>query len=304
MSLAKEFNPVATFPTSDIIRSDELWSDEPQLETPLHLEQIILLLVCLKWWWRDRLDFFASGNISIFYERRQLEGKPDRAKGPDFFVVLNTQPKERKSWVVWDEGDRFPNVIVEILSKKTAKVDRVEKKALYQNTFKTPEYFWFHPYTLEFAGFRLTAGQYNPIAPTASGWLWSEQLQLFLGIHNRKLRYFTSDGTLVPIPEEQVEIERQRLVNVRQQLALTEQQREHAQQQAELERQQREHAQQQAELERQQREHAQQQAELERQQREHAQQQLSLTQQQLSEMEELLRLYRERFGELPEGEDI
>ncbi len=293
MSLAKELNPAATDPISDIIRSEELWSDEPQLETPLHLEQIIVLLVCLKWWWREREDFFASGNISIFYEKRQLEGKPDRAKGPDFFVVLDTQPKERKSWVVWDEGDRYPNLIIEILSRKTAKIDRTEKKTLYQNTFKTPEYFWFHPYTLEWAGFRLIAGEYQAIAPTALGWMWSEQLQLFLGIHNRKLRYFTPTGELVPIPEEQVEIERQQREAAQQQAEAERLQRQAAQQQAEAAQQQAEAAQQQAEA-------AQQQAEAAQQQAEAAQQQLSLTQQQLSEMEALLNLYRQRFGELPE----
>lgn len=300
MSPAKELKLAATDPTSDIIRSEEWWSDEPQLETPLHLEQIILLLVCLKWWWRERDDFFASGNISIFYEKRQLEGKPDRAKGPDFFVVLDTQPKERKSWVVWNEGDRYPNLIVEILSRKTAKIDRTEKKTLYQNTFKTPEYFWFHPYTLEFAGFRLIAGQYQAIAPTALGWMWSEQLQLFLGIHNRKLRYFTLTGELVPIPEEQVEIERQQREAAQQQAEAAQQQAEAAQQQAETAQQQVEAERLQREAAQQQAEAAQQQAEAERLQRETAQQQLSSAQQQLSEMEALLSLYRQRFGELPE----
>lgn len=280
MSLAKEIDPIEL--QSAIISEEEIWSDEPQLETHLHLEQIILLLTGLKWWWRDKLDFFASGNISIFYERRQVEGKPDRARGPDFFVVLNTQPKERKSWVVWQEDDRFPNIIVEILSRKTAKVDRTEKKLLYQNTFKTPEYFWFHPNTLEFAGFRLIDGEYKSIAPTESKWIWSEQLQLFLGIHNRKLRYFTPDGVLVPIPEEQLKIERESSIQLQQQLMLTEQQRKFAEQQREFAEQRREFAEQQAETERQQREQA---------------------QQQLAELEAILEKYRSQFGDLHDAEN-
>ncbi|MDJ0545069.1 MAG: Uma2 family endonuclease, partial [Microcystis sp. M53601_WE4] len=31
---------------------------------------------------------------------------------------------------------------------------------------------------------------------------WSEQLGLYLGIFDRKLRYFTADGQLVPTPQE------------------------------------------------------------------------------------------------------
>jgi hypothetical protein len=34
------------------------------------------------------------------------------------------------------------------------------------------------------------------------GWLWSTQLQLFLGIENRQLRYFTPEGKLVSTPTE------------------------------------------------------------------------------------------------------
>lgn len=201
MSFAKNLGPQV--PPTAIISPNDLWSDEPQLETVLHLEQIILLLTCLKWWWQGRQDFFAAGNISIYYEKKQVEQKSHRFRGPDFFVVLDTEPKERKSWVVWAEDNRFPNLIIEILSSKTAKTDKTTKKTLYQDTFKTPEYFWFHPYTLEFAGFRLENGQYQPIPPTERGWLWSEELGLFLGVHESKLRFFTAEGELVLLPEEE-----------------------------------------------------------------------------------------------------
>jgi hypothetical protein len=32
--------------------------------------------------------------------------------------------------------------------------------------------------------------------------LWSQQLELYLGIHTYKLRFFTPDGQLIPTPEE------------------------------------------------------------------------------------------------------
>ena len=224
MSLAKNLNLLNNHPTPDIISTQELYSDEPQLESHLHLEQIIILLTSLKWWWRERNDFFASGNISIYYEKQQLKQKPHKFRGPDFFVVLNTHPEPRTSWVVWQEEGRFPNVIIEILSKRTAKTDRTTKKELYQDTFKTPEYFWFHPKTMEFAGFRLSEGIYEPIHANSRGWLWSEELGLYLGIHQRQLRYFTEEGELVPIPTEQLAVERQQLAVERQQRELAQQQ--------------------------------------------------------------------------------
>ncbi len=51
-------------------------------------------------------------------------------------------------------------------------------------------------------GFRLIEGQYQAISPNEQGYLWSEQLGLYLGIFDRKLRYFTADGQLVPTPQE------------------------------------------------------------------------------------------------------
>ncbi|MEL6383881.1 MAG: hypothetical protein AAFQ89_15780 [Cyanobacteria bacterium J06626_18] len=45
-------------------------------------------------------------------------------------------------------------------------------------------------------------GAYQDLEPNEQGWLWSHQLQLFLGVHDRQLRFFTSDGELVPSPEE------------------------------------------------------------------------------------------------------
>ncbi len=117
-------------------------------------------------------------------------------------MVLDTEKRPRKSWVVWREQGKYPDVIVEILSDSTANIDRNNKKILYQNTFRTPNYFWFDPNSLELQGFRLIEGQYQAISPNDQGYLWSEQLGLYLGIFDRKLRYFTADGQLVPTPQE------------------------------------------------------------------------------------------------------
>ncbi|NMG19461.1 Uma2 family endonuclease [Brasilonema bromeliae] len=178
----------------------DLYSDEPPLETDLHREQIDLLISLLKWWWRNRQDFYVSGNLTIYFSPNKRKSQDFR--GPDFFVVLDTERKPRKSWVVWEEEGKYPNVIVELLSPSTADTDRGLKKKIYQDTFRTFDYFWFDPETLEFAGFHLVEGKYQPLEPNSEGWLWSQQLELFLGIHQQQLRFFSVDGQLVPTPEE------------------------------------------------------------------------------------------------------
>ncbi|GJD23462.1 hypothetical protein RIVM261_084180 [Rivularia sp. IAM M-261] len=64
-------------------------------------------------------------------------------------------------------------MILEILSPSTANTDKDFKKKLYQNTFRTPDYFWFDPESLEFAGFHLVDGKYEALQPNAQGHLWS-----------------------------------------------------------------------------------------------------------------------------------
>lgn len=175
-------------------------SDEPPLATYQHLQQLLLLIKCLDWLWQDRTDYFAAGNLTVYYSARKLKARD--FKGPDFFVVLNTEKRPRKSWMVWEEDGKYPNIIVELLSDSTARNDRGPKKELYQDTFRTPDYFWFDPESFEFQGFHLVDGVYHAIAPTEQGWLWSEQLGLYLGVYEENLRFFTSEGELVQTPEE------------------------------------------------------------------------------------------------------
>jgi hypothetical protein len=113
-------------------------------------------------------------------------------------------------------GGRFPDVIVELLSPTTAETDRTTKKQIYERVFRTPEYFLYDPDTGRLEGFRLSAkGRYRALKPNDRGWLWSEELQLWIGfwegaylnVSGRWLRFFDADSRLVPI---EAEVERQR----------------------------------------------------------------------------------------------
>lgn len=118
---------------------------------------------------------------------------------------------------MWEEDGKYPNVIIEVLSKSTANADRTTKKEIYQDTFRTPDYFLFDPEQLELTGYHLVDGKYEDLEPNESGYLWSQQLQLYLGVHDNFVRFFTPEGELVPTPEEdaersqqQAEIEREK----------------------------------------------------------------------------------------------
>lgn len=128
--------------------------------------------------------------------------------------MLGVERKSRKSWVVWAENGKYPNLIVEVLSQSTAAVDRGLKKQIYQDIFRTPDYFWFDPETLELAGFHLVDGQYQPLEPNPQGRLWSQQLSLYLGIHQEQLRFFTPEEELV-LTEAESERQQKEMVQQR-----------------------------------------------------------------------------------------
>ncbi len=230
-------------PNWDIL-GEEWESDEPELETDFHRDQIDLLLRLMKWTWRDRNDIYCSGNTTVYYDQAQRTTRNFR--GPDIYVVLDADPRQRRSWMIWNEGGRYPNLVIELLSPATARVDRTTKKELYQNVWRLPNYIWFHPETMEFKGFRLVNDLYEEIQPTNAGWLWLDQLELFLGIHERTLRLFTVTGEMLLFEEEaaQLEIEAAQLEIEAAQLEIVQERsaRELAQQEANQERSARESA--------------------------------------------------------------
>lgn len=212
--------------------ASHLLSDEPEMESTLHYVQLALLVATLKWWWRDRSDFFIGANLSIYFSRQQLKTRDFR--GPDFFLVRDTHNEPRTSWVVWEEGGKYPDLIIELLSASTEEIDRTIKLDIYQERFRTPEYFWFSPETLEFKGHRLVDGHYQEVLADERGWRWSSVMGLYLGVEAGALRYFTPEGELVPTPEETALRELQRAQQAveyaEQATALAQQAAEHAEQ--------------------------------------------------------------------------
>jgi Uma2 family endonuclease len=193
-----------------------VYEDGEPLETPWHRYQMNLLIDVIHQGMaeRGREDFFAGGNMFVYYSYEQARdvaaGRP-YFRGPDVFYVGGVEDRERKAWVAWEEGGRLPEVIVELLSPKTAKIDRTVKKDLYAGTFRTPEYFLYEPAKKSLDGLRLGRRDiYRPIEPDARGHLWSErlgfELGLWRGVYMAKqatwVRLFYPDGRLVPTEAE------------------------------------------------------------------------------------------------------
>jgi len=191
-----------------------IFDDGEPLETNWHRIQINLLIdvVHQAMARRGRADFFAGGNMFVYFSLEQAEfvatHSPQQYRhfqGPDFFFVGGVDGTvDREAWVVWKEKGRYPDVIVELLSPSTARIDKTVKKDRYEALFRTPEYFWYDPFKDELAGWRLVGGRYEPVEPDEEGRLWSRELGLWLGRWRGRqtgkeavwARFYEPDGAL------------------------------------------------------------------------------------------------------------
>jgi Uma2 family endonuclease len=222
-----------------------IYDDGEPLESTWHVQQLPLLreaILCAMEA-QERTEFFIGTNMGVYYSLEQArevyeevtKDLPPRAfRGPDVFWVSGVSNHDRNVWLSWEEGGRLPEVIIELLSPKTARVDRTVKKDLYAQVFGTSEYFMVDPRTRRVEGFDLVEGVYQPKMPTTQGRVWCRQFDAYLGFwhgvwqkrENHWCRLFDRAGNPLPTLEEAA----------RQQAEAAHRQAEAANQRAEVER--------------------------------------------------------------------
>ena len=228
-------------PTED----DLPFEDGIPMETERHRVQMQLLIETLLPWAIARGDVVVGGNQFVYFGAEQVRGRYFR--GPDVYVVTGARRRERKSWVVWEEG-KAPDVIIELLSQSTAAFDKGEKRRVYRDRLRVPAYFWFDPFDPEDrAGFVLCESRYVPLQRDADGGLPVAVLGLklvlwrgeFGGIATTWLRWADHNG-LLPLPVEvadrRAEAERERAESERERAEAERERAESEREQAELER--------------------------------------------------------------------
>ena len=205
--------------------TDLPYDDGEPLESNRHRIAMNVLIAGLHQAYQGRNDYYSGGNMFVYYSSQQIRNKEFR--GPDFFVVLDVDgTQERRSWVLWEEQGRYPDVIVELMSPSTANIDRNQKKELYEKVWRTSDYFIYDPFdSNSLQGWHLGSGRkYKEITPNDRGWLWCDSLQLWLGSWDGELmkenapwlRFYDGEGNVIPLPEEVAVQERERADRERQ----------------------------------------------------------------------------------------
>ncbi len=201
LAISPELTAEIYYPESD---------GKPMGETDVHRNAMIALIEILKSRYRDRPDVYVSGNLFVYYEK----GKPSSVFAPDAFVVLGVSKRDRRTYKLWEEGGKAPDVVFEVSSESTSLEDEGSKKVICRR-LGVSEYFLYDPEQayLEppLQGFRLIDGRYQPLTADANG-LYSQQLDLFLRLEDRQLRLIdaTTGERLLTPQETQAELARLR----------------------------------------------------------------------------------------------
>jgi len=166
------------YPTSD---------GRPMGETDLHRDIMFDAIESLKQHYAGR-QVYVSGNILLFYQK----GNRRRHVSPDVLVVRGLEQRERKNYLLWEEG-RPPHVVIEVTSESTREEDIYDKFEIYRDKIRVAEYFLFDPcgeyLQPALKGYRLVGNEYESIRPI-SGRLPSVELSLHLEEHENHLRFF------------------------------------------------------------------------------------------------------------------
>ncbi|NET59462.1 MAG: Uma2 family endonuclease [Symploca sp. SIO2E6] len=268
-----QYKPLSHLPTAEELPE----TDHQPVDSELQIWVSTLLAILLNWLWKDRNDWFWGVNLGIYYDQKKS------AIVPDGFLSLGVElvPSEegRLSYVLWQENDVVPLLVLEYVSKTYGQeydqkmADYAQMGVLYYVVYNP---IWHRQKHKPLEMYRLVKGKY--VLQTQEP-MWIEEMGLgigrgrgtFKGWTREWLYWFDREGNRLLAPDEaMVSIERQLQQEYRQRLQ-AQLEAQQAQLEAQQERQQRQQAQLEAQQERQQRQQAQLEAQQERQQRQRAQ---------------------------------
>lgn len=175
---------------------------EPMAESDFQRIPLSYAVEALDLYFEDRPDVYVSGNIFVYYE----EGRPASVVAPDVLVVIGVPKRKRRSYMLWQEGGKAPDFVLEITSSATWTVDQGPKWGTY-SLLGVREYFQYDP-TADYLnpvlkGWRLNGRNYDPLpthALNGTASVFSEVLGLELraDLQHGEVRFYTKSGRRLP----------------------------------------------------------------------------------------------------------
>ena len=188
------------YPAEYLIEEDEMSENGVQYQLVSYLVQILL------WYYRQE-NWYVIGNLMLIHpaiENSRHSITPDLS----VFKGIEISQQRRKNMPSWriDKNHPAPPVVLEIGSKETwdndIKLGERQKPRIY-GRIGVKEYFAYDPYEERLweeerlRGWKYEEeGQPQGLVANERGWLWSEELDSWLGADGDYLRLYDREGTL------------------------------------------------------------------------------------------------------------
>lgn len=120
---------------------------------------------------------------------------------PDNMVVIHHKPIVAEGSYMTPLQPVGPFLVLEYVSKASARKDENVSYAKYERELKVPYYLLFYPDADEFTLFRLGENGYSAVPPNANGRCPIPELELEVGLLGKWVRFWFR-GDLVPLPAD------------------------------------------------------------------------------------------------------
>lgn len=238
-----QYNPLSAVP-SPLPTAEELpETDHQPVDNELQVLLPTLLRGILSLLWSDRGDWFFGINIGLYYEPRQA------AIGPDALLSLGVEryksDRGRLSYVLWEEGNIVPGLVLEIVSKAPGgeydtKFSTYLKMGVLYYVIYNPDYAERDRHA-SFEVYKQIAGEY---VLQAGQPVWMPEIGLGIGVQRGThdgltrdwLYWYNEQGDRYPAPDDAIAQERRRTQQAQYQAEQAQQQAERAEQHLQQER--------------------------------------------------------------------
>mgnify|MGYP000104915002 CR=1 FL=1 len=175
---------------------------KPMAETDIHRNLLFQLIGALETVFPES---YVSGNICLYYE----EGNPKKMISPDVLLVTRGEPGEKRIFKTWKEAPI--DLVIELSSRKTRKVDYGKKKHIYSSLLKVPWYVIFDPEKLNLEVFRIFGDGYEPVEEDEEDHYSLSDLGIYISHDpDKRLRLLDHEKNYVLYGDERLDQERYR----------------------------------------------------------------------------------------------
>ncbi|MEN0050498.1 MAG: Uma2 family endonuclease [Bacteroidota bacterium] len=168
---------------------------QPMADNTLQFEYIVRIKTNLEILYREE-EVFVAGDLFWY----PVEGKPRVVVAPDVMVAFDRPKGYRGSYKQWEEEDKAPDVVFEVLSQSNTTVEMIRKMRFYER-HGVKEFIIIDPYQCELVAYVRQEDTLEEVEMGSDSWK-SQVLNITIEGAEESVNFYFPDGHPFHTPEE------------------------------------------------------------------------------------------------------